>query len=126
MTDATAGAAVPDDQLRDVIEYILSLEGPEAGPTDAAKVERGKKLWNGTLECTSCHETEAGKSDTGPTFAGRGTPAWISRIIRNSSEEDLYGDTAEMPKFADKLSADEIKALAEFIYAQRGAKPEEE
>lgn len=123
VTDATAGAAVPDDQLRQVIEYILSLEGPEAGPTDAALVAKGKALWNGTVECTSCHETQAGQSDTGPTLAGRGSLAWITRIIRNSSEPDLFGDTAEMPKFAEKLSAEEIKSLAEFIISQRGVKP---
>jgi len=123
VTEATAGAAVPDDQLRAVVEYVVSLEGPDAGPTDAAMVAKGKSLWNGTVECTSCHEIEAGKSDTGPTLAGRGTVAWITRIIRNSSEEDLFGDTAEMPKFGDKLSAEQIKALAEFIFSQRGVKP---
>ena len=41
-------------------------------------------------------------------------------MIRNSSEPDLYGDTAEMPKFADKLTPAQVDALAEFIVAQRG------
>jgi ubiquinol-cytochrome c reductase cytochrome b subunit len=115
-------ADVSDEQLRATVEYVLSLSGPEVGPTDAALVATGKALWNGTLECSGCHEVEAGKADTGPTLAGRGSPAWIARVIRNSAEPDLYGDTAEMPKFGDKLSAAEIKALAEFIYAQRGGK----
>lgn len=115
-------ATVPDDQLRAAIEYLLSLAGPEVGATDAAMVATGKALWEGTLECSGCHEVEAGKADTGPTLAGRGSPAWIARVIRNSAEPDLYGDTAEMPKFADKLSPEEITALAEFISSQRTAK----
>jgi ubiquinol-cytochrome c reductase cytochrome b subunit len=115
-------ADVPDDQLRAVVEYVLSLAGPEVGPTDPQLVARGKQLWDTTLECKGCHETEAGQSDTGPTLALRGTPAWIARVIKNSSEPDLYGDTAEMPKFGSKLTADEIKSLAEFINSQRGAK----
>ena len=122
VTKDTAGAAVPDEQLHAVVEYILSLAGPEVGPTDAALVATGKTLWNGTLECSGCHETEAGKSDTGPTLAGRGTPAWIARVIRNSAEPDLYGENAEMPKFGSKLTPEEIKSLAEFINSQRGAK----
>jgi ubiquinol-cytochrome c reductase cytochrome b subunit len=115
-------STVPDDQLRAAIEYLLSLAGPEVGATDAAMVASGKALWEGTLECSGCHEVEAGKADTGPTLAGRGSPAWIARVIRNSAEPDLYGDTAEMPKFADKLSPAEITALAEFISSQRTAK----
>jgi ubiquinol-cytochrome c reductase cytochrome b subunit len=115
-------AEVSDEQLRAVIEYIVSLSGPEAG-ADAALAARGKALWNGTVECSSCHETEAGKpSDSGPTLAGRGTPAWIARVITDSSAPDLYGESAEMPKFGGKLTPEEIKSLAEFIYAQKDAK----
>ena len=111
-----------DAELAAVVEYVLSLAGPEVGATDVTLAAKGKELWDGgKLECSGCHEVEAGKSGAGPTLAGRGTAAWIARIIRNSGEPDLYGDTAEMPKFADKLSAAEIEALAGFIAAQRGA-----
>jgi ubiquinol-cytochrome c reductase cytochrome b subunit len=119
---AVPASDASDEQLHEVLEYVLSLQGPEAGTTDAAMVAKGKALWDSKLECTSCHEVEAGKSDTGPTLAGRGTPAWIARVIRNSAEPDLFGETAEMPKFADKLSPEQIKALADFIFSQRGAK----
>jgi ubiquinol-cytochrome c reductase cytochrome b subunit len=112
-------SAASDEQLRAVVEYMLSLSGPELGATDAALVASGKALWDGKLECSGCHEVEAGKSSVGPTLAGRGTTAWIARVIRNSAEPDLYGETAEMPKFADKLGAAEVEALAEFIASQR-------
>lgn len=111
-----------DEELRAVVEYMLSLSGPEYGATDAALVASGAALWASKLECSGCHEVEAGKSGTGPTLAGRGTTAWIGRVIRNSAEPDLYGDTAEMPKFADKLSAAQIEALAAFIGSQREAR----
>ena len=62
---------------------------------------------------------EAGKDSTGPTLAGRGTAAWIARVIQDSSAKDLYGDTAEMPKFAGKLSPAEIEALAQYVAEQR-------
>jgi ubiquinol-cytochrome c reductase cytochrome b subunit len=115
-------SAASDEQLRAVVEYLMSLSGPEVGATDATLAATGKALWDGTLECSGCHEVEAGKSGAGPTLAGRGTTAWVARVIRNSAEPDLYGDTAEMPKFADKLSAAEIEALAAFITSQREAK----
>ncbi len=105
--------------LRAVAEYMLSPAGPEVGATEATLVAKGKELWAGKLECSGCHEVEAGKAGTGPTLAGRGTPAWIARVTRNSAEPDLYGDRAEMPKFAVKLRAAQIEALAGFIAEQR-------
>ena len=117
--EALPVSAASDEQLRAVVEYMLSLSGPELGATDATLVASGKALWDGELECSGCHEVEAGKSSVGPTLAGRGTTAWIARVIRNSAEPDLYGETAEMPKFADKLGAAEVEALAEFIASQR-------
>lgn len=111
-----------DEELRAVVEYMVSLSGPELGTADATLVATGKTLWESKLECSGCHEVEAGKSGTGPTLAGRGTTAWIGRVIRNSAEPELYGDTAEMPKFGDKLSPDQIEALAGFIASQREAK----
>ncbi|MDC0716982.1 cytochrome b N-terminal domain-containing protein [Nannocystis bainbridge] len=109
-----------DEELAAVVEYLVSLSGASAAASvDAATVARGKELWDKKLECSSCHELEAGKEGAGPTLAGRGSPAWIARIIRDSSQKDLYGDTAEMPKFADKLSTEQIEALAQFVASRK-------
>ncbi len=116
--------AVSDADLAAVVEYMISLGGPELGATDAGLVAQGQKLWAGDkLECSGCHEIEAGKAGTGPTLAGRGTEAWVARIIQDSSAPDLYGETAEMPKFAGKLSQDEVAALARYIVEQRASAP---
>jgi ubiquinol-cytochrome c reductase cytochrome b subunit len=117
--------AVPPEKLSDadlgaVVEYLVSLSGPELGETQAALVTRGKELWaSDKLECSGCHEVEAGKSGAGPNLAGRGTVAWISRIIVNSAEADLYAESALMPKFGGKLSPAEIETLARFVAGQR-------
>lgn len=111
--------AVSDEDLRAVIEYVVSLSG-QATDVDAALASKGKELWDKKLECSSCHEVEAGKDGTGPTLAGRGTVAWVARIISDSSQKDLYGDTAEMPKFAGKLTPEQIEALAQFVVAKAG------
>lgn len=109
-----------DEELAAVVEYLISLSGASAAASvDAAMVARGKELWDKKLECSSCHELEAGKDSTGPTLAGRGSPAWVARIIRDSSQKDLYGDTAEMPKFADKLTPEQIEALAQFVASRK-------
>jgi len=110
--------ALGDDDLAATVEFVLSLRGE--GEHDAALAARGKELWDKKLECSNCHEIEPGKDATGPNLAGRGTAAWIARVIRDSSAKDLYGDTAEMPKFGGKLQDAEIDALAAFI-ARRGA-----
>jgi len=109
-----------DEQLAAVVEYLIGLAGPEVGAADATLAAKGKELWAAdTFECSGCHEIEAGKAGAGPTLAGRGTAAWVMRVINDSSQPDLYGDTAEMPKFAGKLKPAEVEALAQFITAQR-------
>lgn len=110
---------VSDADLAAVVEYMISLGGPELGAADAGLVAKGKELWEGDkLECASCHEIKPGESGTGPNLAGRGTVAWIGRVIQNSGAPDLYGDTAEMPKFEGKLTPAQIEALAHFVAAR--------
>jgi mono/diheme cytochrome c family protein len=109
-----------DEQLAAIVEYMIGLAGAEAGAADATLAAKGKQLWESdAFDCAGCHEVEAGKAGAGPTLAGRGTTAWVARVIANSGEPDLYGDTAEMPKFAGKLTPAEIEALAQFVTTAR-------
>jgi ubiquinol-cytochrome c reductase cytochrome b subunit len=113
--------AASDEELAQVVEYLVSISGAGAAASaDAAMVARGKELWDKKLECSSCHEVEAGKDGSGPTLAGRGSAAWVARIIKDSSQADLYGDSAEMPKFEGKLTPEQIEALAEFVVSRSG------
>jgi len=115
--EATPVDSLSDEQLAAVVEYVVSLQG--TGEVDDALVAKGKSLWEDEAECSSCHEVKPGEEGVGPNLAGRGTAEWAARVIADSSAPDLFGDTAEMPKFADKLTPDQITALAEFVTQAR-------
>ena len=124
--EAYSADDLPDDKLDAVVEYMLELRGG-AEELDAELAKRGKALWADELDCSGCHMIEAGEDGDGaPNFAGRGSREWIARVIRNSSQADLYGDEAEMPKFEGKLGDAEIEALAAYIYAQGWPAPASE
>lgn len=112
-------AALPQEQLDAVIEYLVRLRGePEVLAWDDALADKGARLWEDTLECSGCHEVEKGAGGGAPNFAGRGTQAWIDRVIRNSGGPDLYEGDAQMPRFEGKLSDAEIAQLAAFVHGQ--------
>lgn len=110
-------AALPQAQLDAVVEYLVRLrDESEVMPWDEALAERGAKLWDEELECSGCHEVNAGEGGGAPNFAGRGGLAWIARVIRNSGAADLYEDGAQMPTFDGKLSDEQIEALAAYVH----------
>jgi ubiquinol-cytochrome c reductase cytochrome b subunit len=114
---------LPDEKLAAVVEYVTSLIGAGAGPVDAALVEKGKALFMDELDCNTCHEIAPGETADGPNLHHHGSVEWITRVIRNSGADDLFGTSASMPKFEGKLSDDEIRGLAEYVFSQRSTKP---
>jgi len=115
-------ASLPDDKLAAVVEYLMSLMGDEAGHVDAALADRGKQLFADDLDCNTCHEVKPGETGDGPTLAGSGSRAWIQRVIRDASAEDLFGKASGMPKFGKKLSDEEIRQLSDLIASGRSSK----
>lgn len=111
-----------EDKLDAVVEYLTSLTGPDAGPVNAELVARGQKLFDDELDCNTCHEVKPGETADGPNLGGRGTKAWVERVLHEASAEDLYGKISGMPKFGKKLTEEEIANLAAFIAAQRSSK----
>jgi ubiquinol-cytochrome c reductase cytochrome b subunit len=109
---------VEGEELRALVEWIYAQGG---GSFDKALADRGLAIYH-RENCDDCH-AEDGKSEGvegAPNFAGRGTTAWIARIIRDGSEPMLFSDRNEMPKFGpDKLADDDVAALAALIAAQR-------
>ncbi len=117
--EAYSAEDLPDEQLDAVVEYMLMLRDKDGGGYDEALAKRGEALWADELDCSGCHSIEPGEDGDGaPVFAGRGTRAWIVRVIRDSSQQDLYGKEAEMPKFEGKLADEDIEALANYVYVQ--------
>jgi len=115
--EPTSAEDLPDDQLAAIVEFTYGLMGESAVDVDRALFTRGKELFDGDLECSNCHEIEGESS--GPAFKGRGSVAWLERVIADSSAPDLFIDTAEMPKFEGKLTPEEIEQLAILIDRQR-------
>lgn len=110
---------LPDEQLAAVVEYLVELMDDPTLLVDQTLAAKGKALWENDLDCDGCHEVEKGESSIGPTLWGHGNKAWVERVIRDSGQEDLFGDSASMPKFKDKLSNEDISDLAAFIVAAR-------
>jgi len=108
-----------EEQLADTVAFLESMMDTEGKMLDTDAIDRGKVLWNDELDCNNCHEIEPGKDNEGPNLYAHGTTSWVNRVIRDSGAKDLFGEHAQMPKFADKLSDAEISSLAAFVVAQR-------
>jgi ubiquinol-cytochrome c reductase cytochrome b subunit len=111
---------VSSEQLEATVEYLVLLMGDPSMSPDAALAQKGAALWKDELECSNCHEVEAGKDNEGPNLYSHGSLAWVTRVIRDSSAKDLFGEEAQMPKFGtDKLSDEQVAALAAYVVGQR-------
>ena len=73
--EAYPASALPDDKLKAVVEYLISLMGDEALHADAALADKGKKLFADELDCNTCHEVKPGESGDGPNLSGEGSKA---------------------------------------------------
>ncbi|MDB4965348.1 MAG: Cytochrome b/b6 domain protein [Myxococcales bacterium] len=109
------------DELNALVEWIFAQGG---GDVDAALVARGETIWT-RESCDDCHSAD-GKSEGvsgAPNLAGRGTLAWIEGLIRDGGGPLYFSDHNEMPRFgADKLSDEDVAALARLIAAGRTPK----
>jgi ubiquinol-cytochrome c reductase cytochrome b subunit len=110
---------LPEEQLVPTVEYLVQLMGDERMHVDEALAKQGAKLFEDELDCSNCHEVVPGESGDGPNLVGHGSAAWVARVIRDSSKDDLFGKEAKMPKFEGKLTDEEITMLAELVANQR-------
>jgi ubiquinol-cytochrome c reductase cytochrome b subunit len=106
------------DDKKALVEWIYSQGG---GTFDRALADQGAAIFKRD-DCEDCHSLD-GKSEGvegAPNLTGRAGLAWIERLIRNAGDLTLFSDRSEMPKFGpDKLSDDDVKALAALIARQR-------
>jgi ubiquinol-cytochrome c reductase cytochrome b subunit len=106
----------PADVLAALTEFIYAQSG--ASDVDQALLRKGEALYP-DQGCDSCHEIEPGKESDAPNLYRRGSLDYVTRIIENPSRPDLYGERSKMPKFATKLSHDQIEGLARLVRGQR-------
>lgn len=122
--DPYAEDDLSNEDLAALVEYCVSIMGDEAHDADLAA--KGKSIFDDDQDCSTCHEMEPGEAGDGPNLNGHGSAAWVARVIRDSSPDVLFGSKADMPKFADKLTKDEIALLAQFVVSQRKSGPSAE
>ena len=98
------------------LDAVVEAVYAETGATDAdvALATTGKGLITDG-PCSNCHSLEPGEGDTGPNLGGRGTVPYLADLIANPADPRFFGDKDEMKGFREKLRADEIRALAEYV-----------
>lgn len=113
-------ADLSEQQLDEIVEYLLSISGTPPKDLDAALAKKGEGTFQNPQNCADCHEVEPGKeSGSAPNLHGRGSLEWISSMIKDSSQPHLFGDKAKMPKFGGKLTDEQVQQLAQLIYAKQ-------
>jgi ubiquinol-cytochrome c reductase cytochrome b subunit len=112
---------MPEGDRKQIVAFLAN-EAAEV--KDAKHDPDGAKLVG--QRCTACHLFQ-GKTDDddskGPELAGWGSTAWTIAQIANPSSNTTYRKYAfdpenkgHMPRFDDKLDADDIKLLAGWVH----------
>jgi ubiquinol-cytochrome c reductase cytochrome b subunit len=104
-----------DTEIRQLAELIYAESG--APDVDRAAVAAAEPLFS-EKDCDSCHERDGQSANVGPNLKGRGTLAYLVDLIADPSEPRLFGKKNKMPRFAGKLTPEEIGELARFVLAE--------
>ncbi len=108
------GVPLKDDELADVIAYVLSLSGREH---DATSAGRGKDKF--TL-CGACHSPD-GKGNVLIGAPNLTDKTWLhgrhQSAIENSIKQGFDGKKNRMPAFKDFLGEDKVHLLSAYIYS---------
>lgn len=105
-----------------LVEMVYAETG--AADVDAALAERGRQLFDDG-ECSDCHSRDwDSEGDLGPNLGRRGTVDMLAAFIADPGHPRWFGDKNEMPRFGDKLTADQIRRLAEYVAALRDEAPD--
>ncbi|MFT5538847.1 MAG: cytochrome c oxidase cbb3-type subunit 3 [Alphaproteobacteria bacterium] len=106
-----------EDQISDVVEFVLSLSG-RAG--DRAAAARGAKVFKET--CASCHGADGkGKIDLGTPSLVDGI--WLFGGTREEIRANIQsGRGGVMPAWQGRLDDATIKALTIYVHALGGGK----
>jgi cytochrome c oxidase cbb3-type subunit III len=111
-----AGRFLTDEEISDVVEYVLKISGQQA---DAAKAAHGDELFHdGTKgNCNDCHENEGvGNLAIGSTNLTAPNLYLYGADRAAITESIVRGRAGMMPAFEGQLKPEEIKAVAIYIY----------
>jgi cytochrome c oxidase cbb3-type subunit 3 len=111
-----SGRFLTDDEISDVVEYVLKISGQEA---DAAKAVRGEELFHdGTKgNCNDCHENGGvGNLAIGSTNLTARNLYLYGSDRAAILESIVHGRAGMMPAFEGQLKPEEIKAVSFYLY----------
>ena len=103
------------DQIGDLVEHVLSISGRDANPEAAA---RGVELF--AQQCAACHgEGGSGNQELGaPNLTDS---IWLYGGERSDIAETLrYGRGGVMPYASERLTDEQITALAVYVHSLGG------
>ena len=106
------------EQIKDVIEHVLSLSGMAH---DGKRAGRGATVF--AENCVSCHgEKGLGDYETGgPNLTDR---VWLYGSDRATMWQTVYyGRTGVMPSWNERLDEPTIKSLAVYVHSLGGGEP---
>ena len=104
-----------DDEIDEVIEFVLSLSGQEH---DADLAEPGAEIYQ--AQCAACHgqEGEGERSLGAPALDNQ---IWLYGGDRDALRETIYYSRAGvMPAFSERLREAEIRAVAVYVHQLGG------
>jgi ubiquinol-cytochrome c reductase cytochrome b subunit len=104
------------EELKAVAEFIYSQTG--SADVDAALARQGEALFS-VKDCDSCHDLDGASENTGPNLRARGTFEYVVDVITDAGQPRLFGPKNKMPRYAGKLSPQEIASLARLVLAQK-------
>jgi cytochrome c oxidase cbb3-type subunit III len=102
-------------QIAQVVEHVLAISGQEH---DAALAAAGATVF--AENCVACH-TEAGTGDRAQGAPNLTDAIWLYGGARETITYTVYNARfGVMPAWADKLSEDEIRAVATYVHSLGG------
>ncbi|HWN50087.1 MAG TPA: c-type cytochrome [Xanthobacteraceae bacterium] len=112
------GRFLTDEEIEDVVEYVLQISGQQA---DAARAARGNALFlDGTKgNCFDCHGVDATGSDPiGSTNLTR-KDLYLWGSDRASILQSITrGRRGVMPAFEGTLKPEEVKAVSVYVFSR--------
>jgi cytochrome c oxidase cbb3-type subunit 3 len=106
------GMGLPDEQVDDLVAYVLSLSGREA---DSPKVEAGKKLF--ATMCVACHGAD-GKGNPAMGSANLTDNIWLYGGSPGTIKQTIkFGRNGVMPAHREFLGEEKVHLLAAYVYS---------
>jgi cytochrome c553 len=113
-------AALAQEDMRALGLYFSRQKSAPHAPTDAGLAARGREIYGkggaatGVAACIGCHGERGQGSEALPRLAGQ-VPSYLAAQIRSFGTRARTNDNAVMHTIAAKMTAAEIRAVAEYL-----------